>query len=360
MSVTREQCLEILSEFCNNNSDKIVTRDLFRSSHLIKEESWVQYFGTFAEYKRAAGLSPTRHHEQIVAKIALHASKDKLREMNVEKSRWEGNYLRPNSKRFQTIITGSDMHDINCDPFYYRLFIDTIKRVQPEKIILNGDVFDFPEFSKYTNDPRDYKIIDRIQWVHLFLGDIRAAAPDAEIKLSEGNHEHRVFRHLAEAAPSIVSILSDLHGFTIAKLLGLDKFEVNLYAKADLTAFNSNDINKELKKNYIIENKQIIFHHFPEGKSFGMPGVHGHHHKFLMWNEYSPMFGSYSWIQSGCGHKRYASYTEGAKWQTGFVICHLDTQEARTQFEIIDTSALHCMVGGKFYERTEEEAIYFA
>src|SRR6185437_13839606 len=103
--------------------------------------------------------------------IAKHASVDIMREMNTQKSGWEGKYLKPNNGRWQTILSGSDIHDLECDPFWRMTFIDIAKRVKPEKIVIGGDLFDLSEFGKYTIDPREWDVLGRIKWVHQFLAD---------------------------------------------------------------------------------------------------------------------------------------------------------------------------------------------
>ena len=216
---------------------------------------------------------------------------------------------------------------------------------------MNGDIFDMTEFGKYTQDPREYKPIERIKWVHKFLEDIRDNAPEAELTMVEGNHEFRLLRHLTEATPALVTVLSDLHGMTIPDLLGIKKYEVNYIARMDLAAFSNSDVNHELRKNYYIAYDSILFHHFPHGFDMGYPGVNGHHHKHLVRSAYSPIFGTYEWHQLGSGHKREASYTAGEKWGNGFILCHVDTHNKRTQFEYIDTTHDFCLMGGKFYKR---------
>jgi hypothetical protein len=102
----------------------------------------------------------------------------------------------------------------------------------------------------------------------------------------EGNHEFRLLRHLTEATPALVTVLSDLHGMTIPDLLGIKKYEVNYIARMDLAAFSNSDVNHELRKNYYIAYDSILFHHFPHGFDMGYPGVNGHHHKHYHPNSY--------------------------------------------------------------------------
>lgn len=348
---TKEECVEDLFRVATAFPKSAISRKLYRAYSLYSEPAWERHFGTFEEFKRQAGLSITRHTRKTDLNIARHASVDAVRDFNEQKKQWGDKYLKPKGSRYQTALICSDVHDIECDPFWRFLFIETVGRVKPEVIIINGDLFDLPEFGSYTIDPREWDVIGRIKWAHQFLGDIREKAPDAEILLVEGNHELRLLRHLSEATPSMKVVLSDLHGFTIPKLLGLDKFEVNYIAPADLATFTVRDMKAELRRNWVIIRDCFIAHHFPEGRNLGMPGVNGHHHKHIVWPMYSAKIGQYEWHQMGSGHKREASYCNGELWSTGFMLAHMDTVEKRVQFEYIDTTSNHCVIGGKWYAR---------
>ena len=357
---TKEECLTELKKIYSESGLINITRNYFREHSSIPERSWENYFGTFNEFKKQAQLLPSRHEQIIISQIAKHASKDKLRNFNIEKQDYSEKYLRDSNKVYQTALICSDVHDKNADPFYIRMFLETARRVLPERIILNGDIFDFPEFSTYTQDPREYDVIGRIKWVHKFIEQIREASPESQIDINSGNHEHRMLRHLGEATPALVQILSDLHGFTVQSLLGLDKYEVNFISNNDLTTFTIKDINNELKKNYIVINEQLLFHHFPEGKHLGFPGSNGHNHKFLVQSLYTPIFGPYQWIQTGCGHIRMANYCDAQKWNSGFLLYHMNLQTKRSQPEYIDCTHDFCIIGGRLYNRTKEEMKYYS
>lgn len=354
---TEQDCLNELRRIAEIDPDKVITRNFFRVRSDISEATWNRYFGTFAEFKRQAGITLSRHAHRLEKDIAKHASKDNQRAMTAQKLQYEGKYQRDVSRRWQTTLVGSDFHDVNCDPFTRRMFIEAALRVQPEKIVINGDIFDLPEFSKYTQDPRKYDPVGRIQWVHVFLQDLREAAPDAEIIMVEGNHEFRLIRHLTEATPALMTVLADLHGFTVPSLLGLDEYEVRYVARMDLSTFVERDVREELKKNYVILHDAVLFHHFPEGARMGYPGANGHHHKHLVHSYYSPIFGPYEWHQTGCGHIRQASYAAGEKWSNGFLLCHTDITTKHTAFEYIELRDF-AMLGGVFYERNTDEGVY--
>ena len=355
---TAADCIAELQRIAGLDTTKVISRNYFRVHSDISESTWNRYFGTFEEFKRQSDITLSRHAHRMERDIAKHASVDKMRTLNAGKREWEGAYLRPSSRRWQTVLILNDVHDIHCDPFWRRVLMDTARRVQPEKIVLNGDIFDLPEFSKHFQDPRSFDLLRRIRWVHEFLGDIREAAPESEIIFTEGNHEARLLRHLGEQTQAMMVVLADLHGFTVPKLLGLDRYEVNYIARVDLTAWTERDIKVQLRKNYVtLYEGSLLFGHFPEMRSMGIPGGSGHHHKHIVWPGYSPTWGPYEWHQIGCGHQREASYCAGEKWGNGFLLAHIDTSTKRTQFEYLDLSHPAAMIGGRHYERTSAEPV---
>ena len=344
-----EECLSDLRALAERNPEIVITRNFYRNESKFSEGAWSAHFGTFEEFKRQAGLKLTRHARAMELNVARHASADTFRNMNLQKREWGEAYKRPNNRRFKTHLGISDVHDIECDPFWRHCVMDTARRVQPDVVDINGDLFDLPEFGKYSVDPREWNVVDRIRWVHQFLRELREAAPDAEFNLIEGNHEFRLLRHLAEATPAMKAVLSDLHNMTVPKLLGLEEFEINYVAPADLAVFTHKDAKAELRRNFLIHYGFYAVCHFPEAESFGMPGWNGHHHKHLVKSHSSPILGTFEWHQSGAGHKREASYCNAEKWSNGFLLTHLDTEKKRAQAEYIDTTAGFAFIGGKFY-----------
>lgn len=350
-----EQCVAELRRIQDCDPEREVTRNYFRNNSVISDSVWSQHYGTFEEFKRQAGIKLSRAQHGVERSIAKHASVDNYRQMNIEKADWGERYIRENAKRFKTVVVASDLHDKEVDLFWLRVFIDTCRRAQPDVIVLGGDVFDLAEFGRYTVDPRDWDAIGRIKFVHdQILSPLREACPDAQIDLIEGNHEARLLRLLADATPALRAVLSDLHGFTVGKLLGLEKFEVNYIAQADLSSWTKRDQERELAHNYKVYWDSFLVHHFPHAKSMGLPGVNGHHHKHQVWPMFSPVFGAYEWHQLGSGHRRRASYTEGEKWHNGFAIVNVDTITRGTVVDYVQITDF-AVSGGKWYHRESSE-----
>lgn len=351
-----QDILNVQNEFIN--SGQIVTRNQYREHGNYSENDYVGIFGTFQELKRQAGLIFNRIDNKIIRSIAKHASSDNLKTINKERKNWGDRYLRKNSSRYQLLIGAADIHDMEVDPFWLRVFLDTLKRTQPDIITFAGDIFDFPEFSKFYIDPRDWDLVGHIRFAHeKILGPVRECVPDAQIDLIEGNHEGRTLKHLSLNSMSLKVFLSDWVGLTVEKALRLDEHRINYIAQADLGAWTQADINKELAKNFKIYFDCLLVHHETNiGRSYGYPGFSGHNHKHLVYSDYSPMFGAFEWHQIGCGCRRNAVYTDGLKWHNGFILCHIDTKDKKTNFEYVPITD-HACVGGKYYYRDKSEIV---
>lgn len=95
--------------------------------------------------------------------------------------------------------------DGTLDPFHDEAAMDValqiIRHTRPDLVILLGDYVDFPEFGTYEQEPEfaatTQASVDR---AHRFLAQIRANAPEAEIRLIEGNHDRRLPKAIARNA----------------------------------------------------------------------------------------------------------------------------------------------------------------
>lgn len=347
-----ERCLSALRRLQIAEPERYITRNHFAHATGVADRTWTRYFGTFAEFRRQAGLEAPRNLHALERNVAKHVSIDGYRRMSEARAGWGERYLRDSSGRFKLILGCNDVHDRDADPFWREVFVDTARRAQPDVICINGDLFDLPEFGRYTQDPRTWDVTGRIRWVHDFLAELRGAAPNAQIDIIEGNHEYRLVRHMADASPAMMSLLSDLHGMDVADLFGLQQFEVNYVAKGSLHAYRATDIKSELQKNSRIYYDTVLACHFPEAARRGMPGWNGHHHSHKVQQFHSPVFGIYEWHQVGCGHIRDANYTDGEAWGNGFILWHVDTHKRRANAEYVPVTDF-ASVGGRIYTREE-------
>jgi hypothetical protein len=352
---TAQDCVNDLRQLAEANPEKVITRNWYRCHGKYPESCFNKFYGTFHELKRQAGLVLTRQQHKLEKAIAQHAANDQYRAMGQECAGYAEKYIKPSGDRWQTMLAFADVHDKEADPFVLRVLLDTAKRVQPNIICCGGDLFDLPEFSNFTVDPRNWDVVGRIKFAHeQVLAPLRKAAPNAQIDLIAGNHEMRLLRHLSDSTPALRAVLSDLHGLTVSKLLGLDDYQVNLISRGDLAAFSAADIRKELQRNFKIYWKSVLVHHYPEGRQLGIPGFCGHHHAFIAWPQRSANYGSYNFFQLGAVHRKAATYTDGENWSNGFMLIHVDTQTQQSIFEYVPVGEF-AVVGGKYYFRQPGE-----
>lgn len=89
------------------------------------------------------------------------------------------------------------LSDDSMEPFHdaraMALFVDVVRREQPDTIQILGDFLDLPSQSRWTQEA-GFALTTQaaLDEGHRFLASLRAAAPDARITLIEGNHDKRL------------------------------------------------------------------------------------------------------------------------------------------------------------------------
>jgi len=338
---TKEQCIEDLIRVSKLYPNKTITRALYREEGIVSDRNYRFHFGTFSEFMNQVGLKPNRHQQKIISQTARQASTDILQEyFEIEVLPYHLKYEVDHKGDLITIMVVSDIHDKEVDEFALSVFLNECYRIQPDIIILNGDIFDLYEFSKYTKDPRRCDVTGRIKFVHdRIFAVLRETCPKAQIDLIIGNHEYRLLLLLANTNPHLQVLLSDLHGIGLAELLGLDRFRINLVAKVNLGAFSKTDIDNELRKNYKTYFDCFVATHKPTAKDkFGMSGTNGHHHKAELSSFTNHLRGQCTWVQTPALHVPEAEYLEELpQWNMGYneVTISQSTKEVDQKLQII-------------------------
>lgn len=156
-NATAEDCIDDLRRLQGKFPLKHITRNFYRINGNYSDSTWNAHFGTFLEFRRQAKLELSRTQHNLERQIAKHASADHYRSFYKEQILpYYGKYIlsAKTRGRFKTVVSASDFHDIDTDEFCLAVFIDVIRRIQPDVIILNGDIFDNPSFSRHMVDPR--------------------------------------------------------------------------------------------------------------------------------------------------------------------------------------------------------------
>lgn len=355
---TKEELIDDLRLVQELDPLKHITRNFYRENGKYSDSTWNRYFGTFQEFKRQAGLELSRGQHKLERDIAKHAYLDKIRDFYTQEVMPYHNKFDVtdnDDSKYRTILVGSDFHDIDCDRFMLSTFIDTARRTKPNIIILNGDVFDCYESSRFSQDVRQLKIVERFDFVkdNIFK-PLRDACPDAQIDLILGNHEWRILNILAEKTPNLRVILSDVMGLSLSDVFGLDEFEINLVCKLDLAAFAKTDVKNELKQNYRVYYDCFVAGHFKD-LSYGMSGTSGHCHRPSTETFTNLIMGKCTWVETGCMCVTDAEYVANRdKWTNSFSIVHIDRIDQQVNQEHIIVSGDSVVIHGIRYERNEK------
>ena len=162
-NATKEDCVNDLRRLQKENEFKYINRGFYRINGKYSDGTWNKHFGTFLEFRRQAGLELTRNQHKLEREIAKHASLDNYRKFfSEEVLPYHNKYKKPESENhIKTFMVCSDLHDVEVDRFCLSVFIDQCKKVQPDYVVFNGDIYDLYEFSRYSIDVREIKIKER-------------------------------------------------------------------------------------------------------------------------------------------------------------------------------------------------------
>jgi hypothetical protein len=296
--------------------------------------SWIEKeFGTHAAALKEAGLQESRQLSSAKRKVAKQVEEESLNAAIIAEvlpHLAKPIHLPKGVERVRAVV-GSDFHGPDCDLFALDVFMDTLKRQQPEFVILNGDVLDFWELSRFSHGPnRKLDLQGEIDWtVKNILARARKAAPKARIILVLGNHELRLIKFLVDNAQPLAS----LRCLTFGELLSLDKYGIEL-------VFNDAMMRDEVET-YELEPAKCYFrigHHiFTHGDSIGkfpaadelrkwggLSGTSGHVHRCQLMTAPTLTQPYANWLccpmMAKKGHHGYDFVDIPERWDCGFAI----------------------------------------
>jgi len=112
------------------------------------------------------------------------------------------------------------------------LAIQVAEKLQPEIVVLLGDMIDFAPLSRFLVTPDlQFTTQHTLAELHWWLGQLRLSCPSSQIVYIEGNHEHRLTKQLA----GLVSELYDLRpandpsghpALSVPRLLALTELDI--------------------------------------------------------------------------------------------------------------------------------------
>lgn len=205
-----------------------------------------------------------------------------------------------------------------------------IRSIQPDNVVLIGDIIDFYTVSKYAKDPtRINTLQEEIDQTYQFLSEVRDVAPKARIIYMEGNHEDRLNRFLMTKAPELYC----LRFMQVARLLRLNDFKMEYNDGHEVigdTTFTHGHIVR----------KHSAYSARAMAEEYGTV-LFGHTHRLGMHHKRDGR-GDMIAIENGCLCELDPGYVKGiADWQQGFtVITYIDDHSAYEQVRIYNGQAI--------------------
>lgn len=313
----------------NNSIVTPVSRRCYRDLGHFPEILVQDFFGNHAEFLRAAGLSDLRntaHSQNRSAKLHSEQAISQFAKENVV--RYHGAYQKPLKRSHVEGLVCSDVHSWHADPFARYSFMRAVEMVQPDVIVVNGDLVDFPSISSHPKLPGHFhlNLQQEIDWARDFLRDLRERASDATIFYVIGNHEARLVRYLADTAPALASLRS----LNFNDLFGLQEFEISLVCRQSFLAPSRRARKKDVAENWVvIADCYVATHGVATAKlaseremlRFNMSGTSGHTHRPQVYYHNTLGTGPISWMTTPmlCHHSDGRDFVTGpSSWGMGF------------------------------------------
>lgn len=344
------------------------SRQRYRKLGHFPEIMVEDFFGNHEEFQRAAGLRDSRETTKVrnkAAKLHTHQQIAAYAQQHVLKH--AGLFDRTKKLSSSTdvqVVVGSDFHSWFVDPFALEVFLDTIKMVQPAIIILNGDVFDFPQISRHRQMPGHFHLNlhqEREFGKQEIIKRVREAAPDATIYYLIGNHEYRLVTYLADAAPR----LAGLPELEFETFLGIREFELSLVCQSSFLAPTASARKLDKRDNWLkLFDCYVATHGTSCAKfaadvemngAFRMSGTSGHTHRPQIITSNSLGTGAISWMSTPmlAGFAVGRDYVSTpSNWNMGFGVVSINPKKQLVSQQLVIVHEDWATFGGRSWTPT--------
>lgn len=183
------------------------------------------------------------------------------------------------------------------DPRALALAHVAIRELQPDRVILLGDMIDLPAQSRFDTHPSHSRLLqDQLDTTHRMLAQIRADVPDAQIDYIPGNHEFRLNRDIIQKNAELLGIkranaAKELGVLTLDFLLRLDELEVTMAGQYPNGQVWLNDHTVGIHGDTSSTSGSTSLRYL--AKNPNISTIHGHSHRAEMQWKTTPVRGGY-------------------------------------------------------------------
>jgi hypothetical protein len=224
------------------------------------------------------------------------------------------------------VAVGGDIHI----PFHNQkallLWLQFIKDVQPDKIIILGDVVDFPGISRFNKTLTDEAdMVRACLLTRKFFALVRSLCPEAEIIFTEGNHENRWDRRWAQDENRAMGGVASVF-MTLADIFGLREFDIKFYAYEDNYVY----------KNFTFTHKGRLFSGNDAGsmsarktfQGWKCSGIIGHSHRGGTFPQHNRV-GDFEVAENYCLCKLNPPWIKDPDWMNGHTLIRFNQMSDR-------------------------------
>lgn len=215
------------------------------------------------------------------------------------------------AKQEQRVLVISDLHGLHYDPLAWARVLNDIPIIKPHRIIMNGDMLDFYEISRYTKNPDvEQSVAQEIEHVKTLFQQLRLIY-DGPIDFIPGNHEERYELYLRTDAKKLAGLkVLELPNLLELKDLGITMHQVDGFL---------------LRPDYYVYHGSLVRKHAAltaqgELDKMDVSGTSGHTHRLGTYRK-TGILGRRTWSESGCLCNLNPEFVKGtANWQHGYLI----------------------------------------
>lgn len=270
--------------------------------------------------RRYLGLAGKEDVARAVSRGTLRAKRQPGQMPTLPKSRakpWEPFVL--DARR---VLALSDLHIPYHDEQACEAAIEYGVDFAPDAVLLNGDVFDFYQISRFDRDPTQDSVREELAAGKEFFSYLRALFPRAKLYFKLGNHDERFEKYLQLKAPELFDIPELRFAWHIAA--GLPENEVTVIGD----------------QRRVMLGKLTVLHGHEKGRGISSPvnpargsflrmlinSLEGHGHRTSEHNERRANGELICCRTTGCLCGLWPEYAKVNKWDHGFATVEVDDE----------------------------------
>ena len=304
---------EIAREYRIKHGIKMPTLTLARIMYSENKEVFKDLEDARTRLRYIEGKNGSKHRQDMAKKEMIMTEerpKNPWKLPESEETKYDPYYIKE-----KKIAVLSDVHIPYHSITALSAALDFIQAEKPSAILLNGDILDFYQLSRFGKDPRKRSVAHELQAAREFL-DVLAQF-GAKIYYKIGNHEERYQHYLMAKAPELLGVQQ----FELQHLLGLHDRGIELIG--DKRIIKGNDLNIVHGHEFgqsIFSPVNVARGLFLRGK---VSAMQGHNHSVSEHTE-SNMNGDIVTTWSlGCLCELNPAYLPINKWSHGFAMIDL-------------------------------------